>query len=135
MFRSSFQPTPIQEMFRFSLHPTPLKNASFPSPIDVESHNPLPLGPASSLAHHSVSDSDTICRATIYSNSSSPLVDIVFFELSFPSFPSRFLQRVDRIEVSTRIRNVSFHPPTNEGSHKKIQMRESELIKFTLLLM
>ena len=46
---------------------TLIRNVSFPSPTDVESHNPLPWRPVSSLGF------DTICN-----HSSSPL-DIVRF--------------------------------------------------------
>ena len=63
-------------LFVRGLH-TLIRNVSFPSPTDVGSHNPLRWGPASSLAHCPVSDSNTICNG-----SSTPLADIVLFELS-----------------------------------------------------
>ena len=82
-----------------------IKNASFPSPIDVGSHNPLPFGAqcprwhtamstpfrglTSSLAYRSVSDSDTI-----YNSSSQLLTNIFLFGLSLLGFLSRFLKPV-----------------------------------------
>ena len=78
---------------------------SFPSPIDVGPPIHSPLGPTSllahrlmstplrgsvsSLAHHPMSGSDITCKGP-----SPPLVDIVLFELSLSSFPSRFLKHV-----------------------------------------
>ena len=113
---------------------TLIKNVSFSSSTDMESHNPPSSGPsvlagthsllqlmwdppisspsgpnvlagtpprvhrgsASSLAHRLMSDSDPIC------NSPSPsLADIVFSGFSLSGFPSRFLKRVCKGEVST----------------------------------
>ena len=51
-----------------------IRNVSFPPPTDVGSNNPHPWGPASTLAHRLLSDSDIICNGQ-----SSPLVDIVRF--------------------------------------------------------
>ena len=62
-----------------------LRNALFPFPTDMGSHN-LPFrGLVSSLTHHPMSASDTIC------NDPSPqLVDIVLFGLFLPSIPQSF---------------------------------------------
>ena len=138
MFRSSLQPTwdltirhpsrpsildgtrsPLQSMWDLTILPHPHFKAqrpcwhSFPSPINVGSHNPPPplRGPTSLLALIPLSnrcgisqstpppfgaqrprwhtvwcfDSDTIC-----SSPSPPLADIILFKLSLPGFPSRF---------------------------------------------
>ena len=70
---------------------TLIKNASVSSLTNVGSHNPPPSGssvlrdPASSLAHHSVSDSDTVCNGP-----SPPLANIVLFGLSLLGYRSKF---------------------------------------------
>ena len=64
---------------------TLVRYVSFPSPTDVGSHNPLPLGASVLASTPSVSGSNTICNS-----SSPPLADIVLFGLSLLGFPSRF---------------------------------------------
>ena len=109
------------------------KECFVPLSTDVRSHNTLPPGPsvlvstcycfvslfyrcgisqstslrgtASSLAHDLVFDSDTICN-----DLSPPLVDIVFFGLSFLGFPSMFLKRMYYGKVSTPIRRMLRSP-------------------------
>ena len=60
---------------------------SFLSPTDLGSHNPPSLGPTSSLAHHPVSGSNTICNSL---SLSPPLADIVHFDHYVSPLTSRF---------------------------------------------
>ena len=66
---------------------TPAKSTPLgPSPLLAHCLMSTPLlGTARRLTHHSVSGSNTICNS-----SGPPLTDIVLFELSLSSFPSRF---------------------------------------------
>ena len=65
-------------------------------------------GSTSSVAHHPMSDSYTIC------NSPSPsLANIVIFELSLKVFKTRLLGG----SFYTLVNNVSFSSPTNVGSN------------------
>ena len=75
---------------------TLIRKASFPSPTDVGSHKPPPWGPAPSLAHHSVSGSDTICN-----NPCPPLTDIVRFGPLCIVVSLTILKRICQGEVST----------------------------------
>jgi len=68
-------------------------------------------GSTSSLAHHPVSGSDTICNS-----SSPPLADIVLFGLSLKVFKTCLPGR----GFHTLIKDVSFSSPTDEGSHNHI---------------
>ena len=92
---------------------TIIRNALFPSLIDVGSHNPPPFeGLASSLAHCPLFGSDTICNS-----SNPPLADIVCFGplrivVSLSVFKTCLLGR----GFHTIIRNVLFRPPTDVGS-------------------
>jgi len=52
-----------------------IRNVSFSSLTDIESHNPPLREPASSLTHHPVSDSNTICNIT-----NTSLTDIARFD-------------------------------------------------------
>ena len=55
---------------------TLIRNVSFPSPTDVGSHNPPPLGGlASSLTHRPVSGFNTICNSP-----NPPLANVVRFD-------------------------------------------------------
>ena len=86
-----------------------IMNVSLPSPTDVGSYNPPPLGPTFSPTHRPVSSSNTIC------NGPSPLVaNIVFFGLSLEvlkCFQTCLLGK----SFHTLIRNVLFPSPTDLG--------------------
>ena len=70
-------------------------------------------GTTSSLAHHPVSGSDSICNGP-----SPPLVDIVLFRLSLSSFPLRFFKtRLLGRGFHTLIKGVSFSFQTDVGYH------------------
>ena len=90
-----------------------IRNVSFPSPIDVGSHNPPPWGPMSLLRHRSVTGSDTIGYSP-----DPPLVDIVRFAplritINLTVLKTHLLGRGFHI----LIRNVSFPSPIDVGSH------------------
>ena len=87
---------------------TLIKNALFSSPTNVGSHNPPPLGPASSLEHRPMSGSETICNRL-----SPPLANNLRFGPQPHGFKTHLLGR----GFHTLIKNVSFSSPTNVGSH------------------
>ena len=80
-----------------------------------------PLGPASSLAHCSVSGSDTICNSR-----NLPLTDIVFFGFPFRTSPQGFKTRLLGRGFHTLIKNVLFFSPTDVGSHSYLTLRKDD---------
>lgn len=90
----------------------PIKNASFSSPTDVGSHNPPPWGPASLLAHRSVSGSDAICNSL-----SSPLAGIIYFGPLRIAVSLTVLKCVCERCFHITLRNVSFSFSTDVRSH------------------
>ena len=84
-FPSRFKNASTRERF-----PHPYKECfvSLSNRCGISQSTPL-RGPTSSLAHRSVSSSNTICNSL-----SPPLADIVLFGLSVSGFPSKFLKRV-----------------------------------------
>ena len=90
----------------------PIKNASFSSPTDVGSHNPPPWGPASLLAHRSVSGSDAICNSL-----SSPLAGIIYFGPLRIAVSLTVLKSVCERCFHISLRNVSFSFSTDLRSH------------------
>ena len=94
---------------------TLISNALFPylQPMWDLAIHPL-VSPTSSLAHHPMSGSDTICNSP-----SLPLADIVFFVLPLKVFKMRLLRRY----FHTLIRNTSFSPPTDVRSHNPPPLR------------
>ena len=104
--------SPLQPIWNLPIHPLLGQRPrwdSFPSLINVGSHNPPLRGPTCSLTHHPVSGSDTICNSP-----SPPLAYIVLFGFFLSGFPSRFLLGRD---FYTLIKNASFSSPTNMRSH------------------
>ena len=91
-----------------------IRNALFLSPTDMGSHNPLLLGPECSLAHHLVSDSDSI------RNSSSP-------DNPFGAFSRGFKTHMLGRGFHTLVRYVSFPSPTDVGSHNPLPLGASVL--------
>ena len=90
----------------------PIKNASFSSPTNVGSHNPPPWGPASLLAHRSVSGSNAICNSL-----SSPLAGIIYFGPLRIAVSFTVLKWVCERCFHIILRNVSFSFSTDVRSH------------------
>ena len=82
------------------------------SPTNVGSHNPPPWGPASLLAHRSVSGSNAICNSL-----SSPLAGIIYFGPLRIAISLTVLKCVCERCFHIILRHVSFYFSTDVRSH------------------
>ena len=98
-------------MFDCRSHPSPIDVGHPNRPASLLAHRLMstPLwDSAFSLAHSTVSGSDTICNST-----SPPLSDIVLFRLPLNVFKTRLLGR----GFHTLTKNASFSSPSDARSH------------------